>query len=132
MRVRATADDIDALLHVSNLTYVRWVQGVAIAHSESLGWDHQAYQRVGAVFVVRRHEIDYLAPAFEGDELDLVTWIESLKAASSVRRTRIERVADGRELVQASTLWAMVAVDSGRPTRIAPEIRRAFRALGEA
>jgi len=127
MRVRATADDIDELRHVSNLSYVRWVQDVAIAHSEAAGWDHLAYERLGAVFVVRRHEIDYLAPAFEGEELDLVTWIESWKAASSVRRTRIERIGDARELVQASTLWAMVAIASGRPTRIAEEIRRAFR-----
>lgn len=131
MRVHATADDIDDLQHVSNLSYLRWVQDVAVAHSERVGWDYEAYQRLGAVFVVRRHEIDYLAPAFEGEELELVTWIESLKAASSVRRTRIERVADAREVVRASTLWAMVAADTGRPTRIAQEIRDAFPIRGE-
>ena len=56
-------DDIDALGHASNIAFVRWIQDVAIAHSSAVGLGLEGYQRLGAVFVVVRHEIDYLRPA---------------------------------------------------------------------
>jgi acyl-CoA thioester hydrolase len=122
----AAPSDIDELAHVSNIAYVRWIQEVAKAHSVAVGWDHAAYMALGAVFVVRRHEIEYLAPAYEGERVQLVTWIERWSAASSERRTRIVRVADGRELARAVTLWALVSTGSTRPRRIPEEIRAAF------
>src|SRR5262245_38816367 len=115
LEVTAVAADIDELGHVSNVTYVAWLQTVAKAHSEAVGWDHEAYKRAGSVFVVRRHEVDYLAPAYAGERLVLRTFVESWSAASSVRRTRIIRAVDGRELVRAATTWAFVSVDGGRP-----------------
>lgn len=127
LRVRALAEDIDELNHVSNLVYLRWVQTIAVAHSSAVGWTHEAYVAAKNVFVVRRHEIEYLASALEGDEIELVTWIESWTAATSVRRTRIERARDGRELAHAATTWALIATDTGRPKRIPPEMIADFR-----
>jgi acyl-CoA thioester hydrolase len=126
----AAPADIDELAHVSNVAYVRWIQDIAKAHSEAVGWDHAAYLALGAVFVVRRHEIEYLAQAFEGERVRLETYIASFTAASSVRRTRIVRTSDGREVARASTLWALVSIGSGRPTRIPDTVKAAF--LGPA
>lgn len=126
LRVVATAADIDELSHVSNIVYVRWVQDVAVAHSAAVGWTRDAYFEAGKLFVVRRHELDYLESAVEGDEVELVTWVESWSAASSIRKTRILRVRDGRELARASTLWVLVAKQTGRPLRIPPAISDAF------
>lgn len=118
--------DIDALGHVSNLVYLRWVQDVARAHSDACGLDLSAYQRLGAVFVVRRHEIEYLRPALLGDALRISTWVADWRGASSTRRTRIERRADGVCVCRASTLWAFVDLDRGRPQRIPRELVAAF------
>jgi acyl-CoA thioester hydrolase len=127
MRVIARREDVDELAHVSNIVYVRWIQEVAVAHSAAVGWSPETYLRGGSVFVVRRQEIDYLSSAVEGDEVDLVTWVESFSLASSVRQTRVLRVPDGRELARASTTWAFVSTNSGKPTRIPAEIVAAFR-----
>jgi len=121
----AAPEDIDELGHVSNVVYVRWIQDVARAHSNAVGWDADAYRRTGGIFVVRKHEIEYLAPAFAGDRIVLTTWIEGWAAASSPRMTRIAR-ADGTALARATTLWAYVAVENGRPRRIPKEIVEAF------
>ncbi|MBK7397779.1 MAG: acyl-CoA thioesterase [Myxococcales bacterium] len=91
--------EIDELGHASNIAYLHWVQDVAKAHSESVGWDHAAYVKLGGVFVVTKHEIEYLAPAMNGDELQLITWIESWTAVTSERRTRIERGRQGARTV---------------------------------
>ena len=121
----AAPEDIDELGHVSNVVYVRWIQDIARAHSAAVGWSTDAYRRVGGIFVVRRHEIEYSAPAFAGDRMTVTTWVEGWAAASSPRMTRIVR-KDGVELARATTLWAFVAVDSGRPRRIPKEIVAAF------
>lgn len=127
LRVRARPEDIDELMHVSNLVYLRWVLDVALAHSTAVGWTHAAYVAAGHVFVVRRHEIEYLTSALEGDEIELVTWIDSWTAATSVRRTRLLRVRDGKPLATACTTWALVATDTGRPKRIPAELMDDFR-----
>ncbi len=120
--------DIDELGHVSNLVYLRWVQDVAKEHSESVGYDAEAYEALGAVFVVRRHEIDYLAPAYAGDRIRAVTWVETWRGASATRRTTIERDADGRALARAVTTWAYVNQKTGRPLRIPRDVTARFDA----
>jgi acyl-CoA thioester hydrolase len=119
-------DDIDALGHANNVVYVRWVQDVAVAHSRAVGLDWSAYQAMGSVFAVRRHEIDYLSPAFENDEIRLVTWVESARPATTVRRTLAERVRDGRTLARAATTWVLLDLKGGRPRRIADELMARF------
>lgn len=117
--------DIDENGHVSNLVYLRWVLDAAVSHSEAVGWDHAHYVQIGAAFFVRRHEIDYLAAAMEGDKVKVITHIASWSAATSIRKTRIVR--DGRELARSVTTWAFVGLN-GRPRRIPPEVLDAFRA----
>jgi acyl-CoA thioester hydrolase len=123
-RIRVDGADIDELGHASNVSYLRWVQKVAKGHSEAVGWDYAQYLDAGAVFVVRRHEIDYLRPALEGDELELCTWVDGWRAATSTRYTSILRGEE--ELARASTLWAFVSTDGGRPQRIPAELVAAF------
>ncbi|HXN83099.1 MAG TPA: thioesterase family protein [Myxococcales bacterium] len=123
---RVAPGDIDELGHASNLVYLRWLQEAALAHSTSLGFDQAAYLKMGQVWVVRRHEIVYLRPAFEGDELRVETRVTTMGAASSERRTRIVKIADGSALAEAVTDWAFVDIARGRPVRIPEQIRSRF------
>ncbi|MGE3670052.1 MAG: acyl-CoA thioesterase [Polyangiaceae bacterium] len=112
---------IDELGHVSNLEWVRWVSRIATAHSESVGLGFSAYQQLGLLWVVRRHEIDYLAEALEGQQLEVTTWIADVRGATSRRSTRFHRIADDGSqqlLVSAETTWAMIDINRRRPTRV--------------
>ena len=124
LTIRASDADIDDVGHVSNLVYLRWVLEVAETHSRSRGWDMSAYRAHGAVFVVRRHEIDYVAPVLAGEELVATTWVASWKQASCVRATELAR--GDRVVARAQTLWAFVSFGSGRPQRIPDDMRAAF------
>jgi acyl-CoA thioester hydrolase len=117
--------DIDSLGHVSNIAYVRWIQDVAVAHSTSLGLDVPAYKRMGAIFVIRRHEIDYVRPVLRSDRVQARTWIDTLMAAKCVRMTELRR-GDGEIVAQARTTWGFVDLARGRPTRIPAEVRGAL------
>lgn len=122
--ITATPADIDELGHVSNLVYLRWVLETATAHSAALGWGHAEYLASGNVWVVRRHEIDYLAQVTVGQQLVGETWVDPWKAASCVRRT--ELVRDGVVVARAATTWAFMSIASGRPQRIPEELRALF------
>ena len=122
----APASDVDELGHVSNVAYVRWIQDVAVAASAACGYDFAAYQALGAIFVVRRHEIEYLSPAFGGDRIALVTWVEGYRGVSTIRRTEVTRLGDDKSLVSAVTRWILVGTQDGRPKRITPEMAARF------
>lgn len=66
------AADIDELGHVNNVAYVRWVQGIAVAH-----WRDATSAEIQEQFfwVVVRHEIDYKKEALIGDAIVATTWV---------------------------------------------------------
>lgn len=125
-RIVAPQSDVDILGHVSNVAIVRWIQDVAWAHSAAVGLDHANYVALGAVFVVRKHEVEYLRSAYGGEEIDLYTHVEWWKAAASERRTRIVRASTGEQIARAATLWAYVSATTMKPTRIPDSVARAF------
>lgn len=124
--VTAEPGDIDELGHVSNLVYVRWVLEVAMAHSRDAGYDHDAYRELGSVWVVRRHEVDYLRSAIEGQCVRLSTWVDSWKLASCVRKTEITCADTDDVLARAATTWALISLEKNRPVRIPADLRQQF------
>ncbi len=124
MPITATEADIDEVGHVSNQVYLRWVLEVAMGHSRARGWDYPDYKTFGAVFMVRRHEIDYLGQVTVGQTLSAETWVDAWRAASCIRKT--ELILDGKVVSRAATTWALISLGSGRPIRIPDELRDTF------
>jgi acyl-CoA thioester hydrolase len=123
---QVTAQEIDALGHANNVEYVRWLQDSAISHSSALGWSPERYLQERAGWVVRTHEITYLKPAREGDEIHIRTWVADLQRVTSLRLYRIECPRDDTLLAIARTNWAFIDLRHGTPRRIPEEIRDAF------
>ncbi|MBT8048996.1 MAG: acyl-CoA thioesterase [Xanthomonadales bacterium] len=124
------AEDIDQLGHAGNFHYIKWMQHAAIAHSTANGWPTERYETLGAGWVVRSHQITYLKPAFEGDEVLIRTWVASARPALSVRKYEIKH-ADGTLLATAETEWVFVNYKTQRPVRIPPEVASCFKLLEE-
>jgi acyl-CoA thioester hydrolase len=116
------ADDIDALGHVNNAVWVRFVVELATAHAHAVGFGGRTDRALGGQWIVSRHEIDYLRPALPGERVVEETWVELLRGARSTRRSRFTRASDGSLLVQAVTLWAWVDPHTLRPRRIPQEV----------
>jgi acyl-CoA thioester hydrolase len=114
--------DIDELGHAGNVAWVRWVQEAATAHSTSIGLDLAAYREINLLFVVRKHEIEYLSPAYRDEKVVALTWIESVRGATALRRTTFSRPSDGVVLARAATTWVLLSTPSGRPTRIPADL----------
>lgn len=131
--IRVEASAIDEYDHVNNAEYLRWIEQVSWAHSESLGLSLARYRELDRGMAVHRHELDYLAPAFEGDRLALATWIiDGDGRLTLTRRFQLIRPADGRTLLRARTRFACIELSSGRPRRLPEEYRRIYGAAAVA
>jgi len=128
---QVTDSAIDQNGHVNNLEYLRWMQEAATAHSEAQGWTLARYAESRTSWVVRAHAIEYLRPAFAGDELTLLTWIGGFDEQESPRHHLFWRDRDRKVLAKARTLWVFVDAESGRARRIPDEFRAAFEVVSD-
>ena len=68
---------------------------------------------------VLRHEIDYLAAAYQGDRLQLATWIvQSDQRLKMKRNFQLVRPADTTTLLRAQTTFVCIELSSGKPKRM--------------
>ena len=121
----------DHLGHVNNVVWVELIVDLAQGHVESLGLDFETTRKLGGIWIVRRHEIDYHQPALPGDRVLEETWVRSARGARSVRHARFTRPVDGAVLVTALCEWAYVDARTLRPRRIDPQILEAYRIIDE-
>jgi acyl-CoA thioester hydrolase len=121
--IRVDSADIDEQGHVNNVTYVRWVQEVAVAHWKSAA---PAEDQSKITWIVLRHEIDYRQPAFLEDTIVARTWVGSASRLKFERHTEVLRVRDGALLAKARTVWCPVDIVTGRPTSVSAGVRAGF------
>ena len=117
------ANDIDHHNHVNNIRYLEWIQALAAAHWESVS---TAIQRQENAWVVMRHEIDYLAAAFDGEQLELKTYVSKCEGAISIREVEIINAQTGKLLLKSKTKWCMTDPKTKRPKRIPENILSIF------
>jgi acyl-CoA thioester hydrolase len=122
--IMIAADVIDENGHVNNVAYVQWMQDIAVEHYASLGG--VAAQGPKATWVVREHRIEYFLPAFEGEEIEIKTWVENIRRVRSLRKYEFTRTSDGKTLVKGETDWVFVDAATGRPLAIPVEVSQVF------
>jgi acyl-CoA thioester hydrolase len=120
-----SSEVIDGNGHVNNVAYIQWMQDVAVLHSEESGCT-QAARDAGATWVVRKHAVEYLRPAFEGDPITVMTWVTNFRRSLSLRRYKFIRTSDNTVLSSGETDWVFVDAASGRPRVIPREVKDAF------
>lgn len=119
--LKVTKNEIDHLNHVNNLVYVQWVLNAAEKHWESLR-DNNLNSRY--VWVILRHEIDYLASGMLNDEITINTWVEKSAGVKSDRIVEIKR--EDKLLAKAKTTWCLLEKSTMKPVRIPSEILLLF------
>lgn len=115
---------IDENGHVNNVAYVQWMQDIAVEHYASIGGIEA--QGLDATWVVREHRIEYLLPAFIGEEIEIKTWVENIRRVRSLRKYEFIRRSDSKILVKGETDWVFVDVNTGSPRAIPQEVTNVF------
>jgi len=116
---------IDENGHVNNVAYVQWMQDIAVEHYEAIGGINPMHA-AGAIWVVREHRVEYLLPAFAGEEIEIKTWVENVRRVRSLRKYEFVRKSDGKDLVRGETDWVFVDAKTGAPRAIPEEVTKVF------
>ena len=121
--IKVATEHIDELHHVNNVVYVQFMQEVADKH-----WKHFVPKELndGVIWVVRRHEIDYLNQALLGDELLVRTWTGEHSTVTWDRHYEIIRVSDQKKIITAKSVWVLLDKHTGRPKRIDETVLNIF------
>ena len=129
--VTVPASAIDENGHLNNVTYVQWMQDAAIAHSNHTTCT-QKTNAVGATWVVRAHRVEYLKPAFEGEQIVVLTWVANIRKVRSQRKYSFFRPTDQTILATGETDWVFVSAQTGKPLSIPPTVATAFELVTDA
>ena len=126
IRIDVRDGDLDELGHVNNANYLRYAEEAARAHSAARGFPLEAYMALGALPVVRKHEIRYRKPATAGEALDVTTELKRLDRRRATRHTDIRRASDGTLLAEAVTEWVWIDAEEGRLVSVPDGVLAAF------
>lgn len=127
-RLTVPDDAVDMNGHVNNIEYIRWMQLAAVFHSDIQGCT-KATIEIGATWVVRTHHIEYLRPAFAGEDIIVLTWVADFRRVQSLRKYRIIRIEDNAVLVEGETDWVFVDAKTGRLRSIPKDVIMKFKLL---
>ena len=120
--VVVSADDIDGYGHVNNAVFVAWMDRCAFAHADSVGMDADFCRSIDTGMAAIRHEIDYLASGYIGDQILIADWItlndQKLRAQ---RRFQVVRKSDQRTLLRCTSNYVCTSLSKGRPRRMPRE-----------
>lgn len=121
VRVYYEDTDFGGVVYYAN--YLKFLERGRSELLRDIGIDQIAMKNQGLVFVVRRVEADYLAPARFDDMLDVRTGVAWVKGASAAMDQQIWR---GDTCILTATITIASMATNGRPARLPTEIRTNF------
>ena len=113
--------DIDFAGHVSNITYLRWLEIGRLRLLSNAGLPIEELMRLDLAPVLTSTEITYRLALKLGDPVRLVLALAELRAASATLDFEVRSGA--RLAATARQRGLFISVATGKPRRIAPDMR---------
>ncbi|HEX9617481.1 MAG TPA: YbgC/FadM family acyl-CoA thioesterase, partial [Anaerolineales bacterium] len=117
---RVTWSDLDPAQHLNNAMYLVFIEECGMQVIAAHGWPISRMASEGFAILLRRHQIQYLQPAFMNDELIISTWASGVRRSTATRHYAIRRAQDGATIAIIHTLGVWVDLSTGKPIRIPP------------
>ena len=128
VRIYYEDTDVGGVVYYAN--YLRFIERARTEWLRAAGLELDVLQRdLKAVFVVRRVEADYHAPALLGNLISVTAEPTEVGASRLIIRQRVTRGRDGGDelLFAAIVTLAFIASDLSGPIRMPPTMRAAMK-----
>ncbi len=110
--------DLDAFGHVNNVVYARFLETARVKFfTEKVG-------KIEASFVLRRLEMDFLAPMFLEDVAEVEIWVGEIGTTSWEFHYSIKNKKTGEEVIKARTIQVWVDLERNQKKPIPDELRQ--------
>ena len=122
--IRVYYEDTDAAGIVYYANYLKFVERARTEMMRLYGVEHEKSRQLeGTAFIVRRAELEFLAPARLDDELWVETRVKEIGGASILLAQDVKR---GATLLVGATILIACIGRQGRPVRLPPALRAAL------
>lgn len=125
---RVEWQDLDALEHVNNATYVTYAEEAAAQALAASGWSPAQFKTQGLRVASRRIHIQYQSPAVWGEQLNIVTYPLASGQTGGTRYVGMTRAVDGSSVAECIVEWVLADRATGEPRAVPVSLARA---LGE-
>jgi acyl-CoA thioester hydrolase len=116
--------DLDPLGHVNNSVYLTYLEAARIAYWIDLTGSADL-KRID--MILARVEVDFRAPAFYGEVLDVACWCASIGQTSFVLESRITERKTRRLVAEARKVLVYYDHQAGKPKALPPDLRERLR-----
>ena len=124
--VRVRTYELDSFGHVNNGVYLNYLEEARSEFLKQVGLSFHDLARAGVHLVIVEAHLNYVAPAFYGDEIVIAGGFTDVRSASVTITYRLTEARSGRLLATAWTRGAFVDPGTGRPIRAPQAFRDAF------
>jgi acyl-CoA thioester hydrolase len=118
-RRRVQFHEVDAAQHVNHAVYLRWVGEAYFEAIRAAGHPLEQTSREGWIVFQAGHDIECFAPAFDHENIEIVSWICELGKVRGAWTHEIFNCDSGKLLARDYSLGAFVNLE-GKPT-VLPE-----------
>jgi len=129
--IRVRNDESDVFGHVNHAVYLNYLEDARWAALEAWGFSFRELQRRGWSIVATEVRLNYRAPAYGREMLEVHTTLGPVSRVRSVWKQRIRRPGNNEILLDAE-ITGVFLDQRGRPMRIPDELRRWFSQYGES
>lgn len=113
--------ELDSAGHVNNAVYLNWLEQAKFEAMVSAGYPYSRLKEAGITIVQVRAEIEYIKPALDGDELEIVSRLAGMARTHGTWEHAIYKCATGELVAKAWSTGAFLD-STGRPTRAPGEL----------
>ncbi len=117
MEIRIYYEDTDCGGVVYYANYLKYFERARTEFIGDKGIDLAELMKMGYVFTVSHAEVEYKAPAYYGDVLEITAGLAKVTKASFTFFHEISRKKDGKLIVKGTAKLVCVN-EKGRPTRL--------------
>ena len=130
-QTRVAYGDIDQNLHLTLRGAMGMMQESAIIHSSRSGYSIFDEPRTHVVWMLVDWRVRMVGTATWNDPVTVETWPWTMKKVTS-ERCFVHRNAEGQPVALAESNWILVNTDTGRVSRIGPEVAAAYDLVDRA
>jgi acyl-CoA thioester hydrolase len=118
--------DVDVFGELRPNVLLRFLWQTAAQATAAAGYDNDWYERQGTLWIIRRTQVQLLAPLHYLDEITVRTWVIDMRRVRSQRAYEVRRRGDDALIAQAVTDWVYVDLARGALAQPPAELQRAL------
>jgi acyl-CoA thioester hydrolase len=131
MNLQVRSSELNRGGTVGHAVFLQWFQEAAFEASAARGYDMKKYDEMGAAWVMRSIDVEFLDAARYQDKIEISTWVSDFHRVRSHREYTARRAGDKTLLARARADWVLLDAKTFALRRVPAEAVALFDPNGQ-